>query len=149
MSADDIVGLLNELIRTTQDERKGYAEAAELAQDPQLKTLFIIRSSECAQAVEHLQLVVQQLGREPEVEGSVAGTAHRGWIRLKTALKDNNAAVLEEVVRGEEHAEAVYARVLQARLPPEAKTLVQRQHRSVLRNCREVRELRRRFRSAA
>ncbi|HZR37525.1 MAG TPA: PA2169 family four-helix-bundle protein [Nevskia sp.] len=149
MSADDIIMLLNELIRTSQDRRKGYAEAAELAQDPQLKTLFIVRSSECAQAIENLQLAVQKLGRLPEEEGTMAGAAHRGWIRLKTALKDNNTAVLDEVVRGEEHAASVYARVLQLRLPPEVQPLVERQHRVLQRGLEELSELRHRFQAAA
>lgn len=149
MSADDIIVLLNELIRTSQDRRKGYAEAAELVQDPQLKTLFIVRSSECAQAVQNLQQAVQRLGREPEAAGTVAGAAHRGWIRLKAAVKDNNAAVLDEVARGEEHARAVYARVLKARLPPEVQAPVQRQYRVLLRSCEGLDELRNRFRAAA
>ena len=149
MSADDVIALLNELIRISQDRRKGYAEAAELAQDPQLKTLFIVRSSECAQALENLQLAVQRLGREPAAEGTVSGAAHRGWIRLKTAVKDNNAAVLDEVVRGEKHATAAYARVLLTRLPPEVQGVLELQYRVLLRGCEELDELRDRFEAAA
>jgi uncharacterized protein (TIGR02284 family) len=149
MSADDIVTLLNELIRTSQDGRKGFAEAAEFAQDAQLKSLFILRSSECAQAVQELQAAVEMLGREAEEQGTAAGTAHRGWIRVKTSVEDNNKAVLEEVERGEDHAKTVYAQVLSTPLPPEIKTLVQKQYRGVLRNHEQIRSLRQQYQAAA
>lgn len=145
MSADDIVTLLDELIHTAQDGRKGYAEAAEFARDAELKKTFLLRSSECAQAIGELQLLVQQLGREPAEQGSIAGTAHRGWIRLRSAMRDSNRSVLEEVERGEDHARSVYARVLRFRLPPEVEPTVQAQYRTVLRNHNEARNLRDRY----
>lgn len=149
MSADDIVVLLDELIHTSQDGRMGYAEAAEFACDAELKRLFLLRSAECAKAVQDLQLAVESLGREPVEQGTLAGAAHRGWVRLRASLRDNNLAVLEELERGEAHAESVYARVLGVRLPPEVLGLVQEQHRAVLRNLNEVRNLGARYRNAA
>lgn len=149
MSADDIVVLLDELIHTSQDGRLGYAEAAEFARDAELKRLFLLRSAECAKAVEDLQLAVETLGREPAGQGTLAGAAHRGWVRLQASLRDNNLAVLEELERGEAHAETVYARVLRVRLPPEVRGLVEEQHRAVLRNLNEVRNLSVRYRNAA
>ena len=149
MSADDIVLLLDELIHTSQDGRIGYAEAAEFAKEAELKRLFLLRSAECAQAVDDLQLAVQTLGREPAEQGTLVGAVHRGWVRLQAGLRDNNVAVLEELERGEAHAESVYARVMEVRLPPEVVGLVQEQYRAVLRNLNEVRNLSVRYRSIA
>jgi uncharacterized protein (TIGR02284 family) len=146
---DDIAGLLNELIKTSQDGRKGFAEAAEYAQDADLKSLFILRSSECAQAVSELELAVENLGRLPAEHGSIAGAVHRGWIKAKVAVEDNNIAVLEELERGQDHAKAVYGRVMQSRLPPEIRTLVERQQIHLQRSHDEIRALRDRYRAAA
>lgn len=151
MSSDDIVALLNDLIRVSLDGRKGYAEAAEYAQAPTLKSLFILRSGEFALAASELQFVVQTFGREPVEEGSMAGAAHRGWIKLRprTALQHNNAAVLGEIERGELHACRAYAEALHASLPPEVDGLVHRQFWAIRRNCREVHSLRRRYQRTA
>jgi uncharacterized protein (TIGR02284 family) len=149
MSADDVVGVLNNLIQVAQDGREGFAEAAEYAQDAGLKATFLVSSGDCAEAVRELQLAVQTLGSEPVERGSVAGAAHRGWIKLRTRLEDNNLAVLEEVERGEDHAEAVYARALKTRLPPEVKAIVERHRQGVLRNHDRIRDLRNQYRAAA
>ena len=144
MSADDVVLELNRLIGVAQDGRKGFAEAAEYAADAELKSLFLLCSAECAGAVQELQVAVQTLGREPAGQGSIAGAAHRGWVALKTRLEDSNVAVLEEVERGEEHAEIAYAQALDhLRLPPEVKGLVERQYQGVKKNHAAVKRLRR------
>ena len=146
MSADDVVNVLNQLIQVSMDGRKGFAEAAEYATDAGLKSQFILRSSECDQAARDLQLAVQKFGREPKEAGSIAGAAHRGWIKVRAAVQDNNVAVLEEVERGEDHAKSVYAHALNTRLPPEVKTLVERQYHGVLSNHDNVVRLRNRYR---
>lgn len=149
MSADDIVGVLNQLIQVSMDGRKGFAEAAEYATDASLKSQFVLRSSECDQAARDLGLAVQKFGREPTASGSVAGAAHRGWIKVRTTVQDNNIAVLEEVERGEDHAKTVYAQAVNTRLPPEVKTLVEQQYRGVLANHDRVVQLRNRYRPPA
>lgn len=142
MSADDVVELLNDLIETSQDGRRGFAEAAELVPDANLKSMLILQSSRCAVAVDELKLAVQRLGREPDESGSLAGSLHRGWTRAKAALEQRNTAVLEEVERGEDHAKHVYERVLTTPLPPEVKKLVRKQYRGLLRMHDRIRVLR-------
>src|SRR5580698_7913615 len=101
MSSKDSVTVLNDLIRTSEDGEKGFSEAAELAKDANLKQLFSELSGQCKQAARELQDKVASLGGVPREGGSAAGAAHRGWVKVKSAVEDSNIAVLEEVERGQ------------------------------------------------
>ncbi len=149
MAQDDVIKTLNELIATSEDGHKGFAEAADKAEDPKLKLLFNDRAAECERSARELQQCVVSLGAKPEDSGTVAGAVHRGWVKVRAAVTDPNLAVLEEAERGEDHAKAIYARALKAPLPPEARALVERQQQGVLRNHDRVRDLRNRYRAAA
>ena len=147
MSADDVVLELNRLIGVAQDGRKGFAEAAEYAADAELKSLFLLCSAECAGAVQELQVAVQTLGREPAGQGSIAGAAHRGWVKVRATVENKDMAVLEEVERGEDRAKAAYTKALQADLPTEVLNLVKQQQVGALRNHDRVRDVRNEFRA--
>jgi len=57
--------------------------------------------------------VARALGADVETSGSVAGSIHRGWINLKSALSTNEPhAVLAEAERGEDAAVAAYRKAL-------------------------------------
>lgn len=141
MSADNVVELLNHLIETSQDGRRGFAEAAELVPEAGLKKTLLLQSSLCAVAASELQRAVLRLGRQPVGHGSIAGGLHRGWTRLKAAVEHGSGAVLEEVERGEDRAKHVYERVLTTPLPPELKKLVRKQYRGLRRMHDRIRAL--------
>ncbi|WP_428310327.1 PA2169 family four-helix-bundle protein [Hydrocarboniphaga sp.] len=146
---DDTVKILNKLIETSEDGLKGFNEAAERATEPQLKQVFADRAQSCSQSVRELQTLVTALGGEPETSGSVAGAAHRGWVKVKTAVSDNNIAVLEEVERGEDHAKASYTKALKSELPPQVRQVVEKQFQGVVANHDRIRDLRNQYRAAA
>lgn len=150
MAQNDVVDVLNDLIHTAEDGEKGFHEAAKIAQDARLILLFEECSRDCHGAVIALQAKVSALGGAPEHRGSVAGVAHRGWIRAKSAMSDNDITVLEEVERGEDHAKAAYTRALNtSNLPADVRALVQKQHEGTLRNHDRIRTLRNRYRAQA
>ena len=149
MSSEDVIKVLNGLIHVAQDGREGFAEAAGQAIDTGLKSMFAQCSHECALAADELQLTVKTLGGEPARQGSVAGAAHRGWIKLKSAVAESNVAVLEEVERGEDHARSAYAKALKTQLPPAVRLLVERQSQGVHQIHQKVRYLRNQYRAAA
>ncbi|MGQ0622723.1 MAG: PA2169 family four-helix-bundle protein [Panacagrimonas sp.] len=149
METPDIVNTLNELIQTSEDGMKGFAEAASKATDFPLKTELHNRSHLCAKAAQDLQAMVRSLGAEPEHGGSIEGAVHRGWIAVKAAFGNSDVAVLEEVERGEDHAQAVYRKALQTDLPQTVRTLVDEQYQGVVRNHDRVRDLRKGFEHAA
>ncbi len=147
--SDNAVSLLNELIRVSEDGEKGFRTAAEQVDDPGLKSLFQDRAKACHGAATELQSLVRKLGGEPEDSGSLAGAAHRGWVRAKAAIGDTNVAVLEEVERGEDVAKAVYARAMKADLPTEVRSVLERHYQGVLRNHDRIRDLRNQYRASA
>lgn len=148
-TTDQTVNVLNELIQTSEDGRQGFLAAAEKAADPSLKSLFQERSRLCAMAAGELQQIVRSLGAEPQDSGSVSGAIHRGWVKVKAAVGDNNLAVLEEVERGEDVAKDAYMQALRADLPTKIKDVVSKQYEGVLKNHSRVRDLRNQYRASA
>lgn len=142
MAKDAAIDVLNELIHTSEDGEKGFHEAAKIARDPKLILLFEECSAQCHEAVNELQAKVAALGGTPDDHGSVAGAAHRGWIKAKATVADNDIAVLEEVERGEDYAKAAYIKALRAKLPADVRGLVQKQQQGAIRNHDRIRDLR-------
>lgn len=142
MENRDTVKVLNDLIHTSEDGHKGFAEASETAKDPQLKTIFREYADECAHAVLELQAGVRAAGGSPADSGSITGAAHRGWVKVKSAVEDANIAVLEEVERGQDSAKAAYTKALNVDLPPALRLLVQKQHAGAVRSHDRIRDLR-------
>jgi uncharacterized protein (TIGR02284 family) len=142
--------ILNNLIETSKDGEKGFRTSADNAKDPELKELFRRRAEDCARGASELQALVSRLGGEPETGGSVAGAIHRGWVNIKTSVTaDDDLSILEEVERGEDVAKASYRKALDSGdLPPDARTVVQKQYDGVLRNHDQVRALRDRYRNS-
>lgn len=149
MINDDTVETLNELISMSEDGKKGFSEAAEQAEDGQLKQLFQSRAQRCSQAVDELQRLVTTLGGRPAEGGSLSGGAHRAWVKFRAAIGDNNLAVLEEVERGEDVAKAVYKQALSTDLPPMVRGVLEKQYQGVIANHDQVRDLRNSYRAAA
>lgn len=147
MAKMDAVDVLNQLVHTSEDGEKGFNEAARIAQDPKLILMFQECAQQCHGAVTALQAKVSALGGKPADRGSVAGAAHRGWVKAKAAMADSDIAVLEEVERGEDHAKAVFAKALKADLPEDVRRLVQEQLDGTIRNHDRVRNLRDRYRA--
>ena len=140
--AKEAIDVLNGLIHTSEDGHKGFNEAADVATDPQLKIFFRENAEDCERAVRELRAQVRELGGDPTSGGSVAGAAHRGWVKVKSVVEDPNRAVLEECERGQDVAKAAYTKALKAELPPAARALVERQAQGALRNHDRVRALR-------
>ena len=142
MLNDDTVKVLNILIQTSEDGMKGFDEAAKAATKADLKTVFHQRSLDCAAAVTELQALVETLGGTPKDSGTIAGAAHRGWTKVKATVGDANIGTLEEVESAEDKAKAAYTKALSATLPPQVRSVVQRQHDGAVRNHDLIRDLR-------
>ena len=142
MSKKDTVKVLNNLIQTSEDGKKGFIEASEEATEAGLKTMFKKRSVECDTAAVELQRLVGSLGGKPEHGGTIVGAVVRGWAKVKTATSDPNIALLEIVECEEDKAKAKYAMALSATLPTQIRSVVQRQHDGAVRNHDLIRDLR-------
>lgn len=103
------VHVLNSLIKTTLDSRKGFLDAAEDAENTHFAAFFADFAERRAQAAATLQAEVRRLGGEPADEGSVAGAAHRTFMNLKEMfVSRDDKAIVEEVERGEDHIKSKF-----------------------------------------
>lgn len=132
MKTDEIIETLNGLIEICNDGKEGFIACAENADidSPKLKTLLIGRSTECARAANELSTQVRELGGTPATGTTTAGSLHRGWINVKTAITGkSDRAVLEECERGEDAAKLAYQKALSKNLPESTRALVELQYK--------------------
>jgi uncharacterized protein (TIGR02284 family) len=127
------VKVLNSLIETTMDSAHGYEEAAQNAQDGQLKTMFSERSRRRMDLTRQLQQEVRTFGGEPETDQSMLGKAHNKFVDLKSALTgQDEKAVINEVERGEDVIKAKFEKAMQDdELPATARQVVSQAYESI------------------
>lgn len=146
MQTDQMGRVLEDLIQTLEDGKKGFSEAAEkLSANGRADLAARMREySEQREAFSNeLRSVAAQEGLTIEEEGSVAGALHRGWMSLKEALTSDEAgAILSAAENGEDHAKAEYADALDEELPEGVRSVIARQASAVLAAHDEVRALR-------
>ena len=143
----DVLDVLKDLVECCKDGEYGFRECAEQARDPQLKSTFLQRADDCRRGAQELNDAIRQCGGTPEDGGSAMGAMHRGWVSIKSKLSTyDDKAVLEEAERGEDNAKARYMKALQKDLPPQVRTVVERQMQGVQRNHDQVKMLRDQFR---
>jgi uncharacterized protein (TIGR02284 family) len=149
MDTDDIISTLNDLIETCKDGEEGFRTCAEDLSDPQIKSTFTNRAQGCATAARELQELVVSLGGNPEKRSSVSGTLHRRWVDIKSTITgQDDVAILNECERGEDVAVKSYRNALEKDLPPDIRSVVERQFNGVLRNHDQVKALRDQARTA-
>jgi uncharacterized protein (TIGR02284 family) len=150
MSNDDIVDTLNDLIETSKDGEYGFRASAEYLKDPAIQQAFLARAEDCRQAASELQALVVRFGGKAEDSGTAAGAMHRGWVAVKGVLSGySDKAILEETERGEDTAMNSYRKALEQALPPDVRSVVERQFEGVKRNHLQVRTWRDQARAAA
>lgn len=138
------VETLNDLIETLRDGQHGYKTAAEDVEAPELAQMFNRYSEQRAEFVTELQTRVRSLGADVEESGSVAGSMHRGWINIKSALSTNEPqAVLAEAERGEDAAVDAYEKALNNEdLDLATRDIITRQYQEVKAAHDKVKQLR-------
>ena len=144
MSNDDIIDTLNDLIETSKDGEEGFRTCAQDIKNSDLKSMFETMARHCGEAAAELRTEVQRLGGKAERSGSLAGSAHRRWVDIKSAImgKDDKA-VLSECERGEDVAKSSYEKALKKDLPPHLRAMVERQFQGVMQHHDRVRALER------
>ena len=143
MEKSELINTLNELAEISRDGEQGFLAAAEDVQNPTLKHVLRTAAARCAEGAKELESKIVSLGGDPSRSGSMTGAMHRAWTNLKSALTSRSErAVLEEVERGEDAAKDAYQQAIAQPLPPEIRSMVQRQYQGVKENHDRVRSLR-------
>lgn len=143
MDKEDLIDVLNTLIEVSKDGEFGFSTCAEYARSPALRTLLQRRADDCGEAARELQVAVQRHGGRPQVDGSVAGSLHRGWVAGRTLLSGyRDGTILEECERGEDLALRQYADAIANPLPADVHAMLQRHLAGVSRTHDQIRRLR-------
>jgi len=124
---------LNELLIKNYDAEKGYLEAIEQVDSDRLKLFFKRRASERSDFAKALRTEILRYGEDPVGSGSLEGLAHRNWMRLKSLFSSNNeAAILEEAIKGEEASFEEYNDILKDKsLPPSIESILIKQKNAI------------------
>lgn len=147
MNNDDVISVLNDLIETSKDGEEGFRTCADDTRDAQLKTFFSNRAMSCASAAAELQQLVRAYGGDPERGSSLGGALHRRWVDIRSAITGrDDKAVLTECERGEDVAVRSFRNALEKDLPPDVRSVVERQYQGAMKNHDEVRRLRDQYR---
>jgi len=144
------VDVLNQLLETARDGEKGFNEAAESTDNPDLRATLQGFAAQRAAFVTELTQLIQSVGGDPHDTGHIAGAVHRGWMNVKEAFsKREDKAILEECERGEDYAKKSFTEALDEPLPENIRTVVQRMASEVKMAHDRVRGLRDRAKAAS
>lgn len=114
---EDMVSVLNDLIRINNDRINGYEKAIKETKDADedLKSVFRRMADESRQHKSELILEVKKAGGEPVEDGTTAsGKIYRAWMDVKATFsgKDRHS-VLAACEFGEDAAQKAYQQALE------------------------------------
>jgi uncharacterized protein (TIGR02284 family) len=147
MENENVIGILNDLVRINHDRVVGYEKAIDELkdEDADLKTLFSRYITESRQYGQELTVEVTRLGGDPAEGTTNSGKVYRVWMDLKAVVtgKDRKT-VLSNCEFGEDAAQKAYDTALNAdvELEPSIRDLVVRQKATLKSGHDEVKRLR-------
>lgn len=105
---------VHNLIEINNDRIQGYEKAAELAKDPDLKSLFLTMAQESRHYVKQLQDYEVPVGEiKDENDTTVSGKIYRAWMDVKASLGgDSRKSLLNSCEFGEDTIQKTYDTVL-------------------------------------
>lgn len=112
---ENLVEVLNDLIRINNDRIEGYKRAVKEADDSDvdLKAIFGRMEDESRQYVSELTREVVKLGGEPAEGTTASGKIYRAWMDVKaTFTGSDRAALLASCEYGEDAAQKAYQEAL-------------------------------------
>jgi len=145
ISQEDVISTLADLVATCRDGEEGFRTAAEAAQNPELRALFLTYAQQRGDFRAELEEEIRRLGGDPSTRGSISGSLHRGWMTVRSAVGGGgDDSVVAEAERGEDSARNSYEAALGRDLPPAIRTMVERQYVRIREAHDRVRSLRER-----
>jgi uncharacterized protein (TIGR02284 family) len=114
---DNLVEVLNDLIRINNDRIAGYEKAADEARDidVDLRAIFKRMSEESRQYAAELTEEVIRNGGEPATGTTNSGKIYRVWMDVKVTFSGSNRqAILENCEFGEDAAQKAYESALRS-----------------------------------
>ncbi|MGZ5253652.1 MAG: ferritin-like domain-containing protein [Flavitalea sp.] len=113
---ENLIEVLNDLIRINNDRVEGYQRAVDEAKDidVDLKAVFNRMSDESRQYASELTQEVVKMGGEPATGTTTSGKIYRVWMDIKATFSGKSRqAVLENCEFGEDAAQKAYDSALE------------------------------------
>ena len=128
----EVADKLNVLLSKIGDSEKGFVKASENAEAKSLVDWFMERALERKRFGDQLKWEIGFYAQDSDQRGTMAGGLHGAWMDLRIFLiNDDDKALLEEAIRGEQAALDEYSEILkEEKIPPSAFALLvsQRAH---------------------
>ena len=139
---DELIGLLNDLIRINNDRTEGYHKAIEelKATDIDLKTMFTNMANTSLQFANALAAQVRNLGGDPATDSTQSGKLYRLWMDIKSGITARDRkSVIALCEFGEDSALKAYRLAMESdtEIPAEIRQLILDQKAS-LQNSHDV-----------
>ncbi|TXE09666.1 PA2169 family four-helix-bundle protein [Seonamhaeicola algicola] len=130
---EEISNKLNELLVKNYDAEKGYLNAAKNVESTNLRIFFKRRATERSEFAKQIRTEILNYGETPKESGSFTGLMHRNWMSLKSMFTSNDEeAILQEAIRGEEASLKEYNDILKDRtLPPSIDSMLFNQKNAI------------------
>ena len=125
---------LNVLLVKAYDAEKGYLNAMQKTDQPEIKMFFKRTAQQRGDFARDLRREILSYGEIPEDSGTFKGDTKRVWTNIKALLSDNKIeVVLKECLNLENEASQEYDEILkeQRTLPPSTVELL-RKHRDAI-----------------
>ena len=135
--------VVKKLVEVLHDSRKGFEDLGQKVQDPQIRSFFEHEGQTRQQFANQLSEALSGNSRPDPNEGTTAGTLHRNWGNLKAKFGTSDHSLLETAEQGEDTAKRAYKTALEdTDLPPQLRSLIERQQAHVLSSHDTVKAMR-------
>lgn len=136
--ADDHIGTLNSLLKTTIDSVEGYRNSAENLDSERLRDVFRDNANERERVVERLRDEIRQMGGDPADSGSAMGGMHHVWEDLKAAISGHDEqAVINQTESAEDYLKGQFEAALD-KLTGDPRQVVEQCYQQVRRGHDEI-----------
>ena len=132
---------LNTILEKNYAATKGYKTASENTEETELKNFFLNQSKQRETFTETLKKELVNFGFSPKESTDFTSDMHRTWMNVKDFFASNEeAAVLQEVIRGEENAVEAYNSILgDKNIPSTTSELIRKQRDVIINNIERLR----------
>jgi uncharacterized protein (TIGR02284 family) len=138
--------VLADLYKIVEAGEKGYAVVASNVSNRALKVLFKSYVQQRLNFKEEILTEIRRLGGDAEPGSSILGMIHRGRIDIFATLtigaENVEKVLLKEVMLGERVAIKAYENALKKELPPETRSMLERQFEDLRKVVDQIRMLR-------
>jgi len=140
MFDENLLQMLDDLVQTSDDRTRGFADAANGADGAKLKVFFQQGAIESSTAGIELRSLVQRLCGTPWTADTFADAADCRCAQAKS-IGESGTSALEQLARSGDKAKVTYAKALLAGFPQSMRSVLQRHHDDIARNLDLIADL--------